>query len=527
MGQIEILPDVVIDQIAAGEVLENPASAVKELIENALDAGAEAIQVSIEAGGLQRICIEDDGKGMDAEDAALCLKRHATSKIRKAEDLNRLKTLGFRGEALAAIGSVSSLELITSNGQIGTKVAIEGGEQLRVSVWPRNRGTTIEIKNLFFNVPARLKFQKSPSASAAAVLKIVQSQALAHPQVAFSLLSHGKSVFSCRSAEWKARIEEVAGKFVHEVDFSQGGIRVKGLVGSPEEAKGNRSGQMLFVNERPIQSLLISRAIKDGFGTRVKETAHPVFVLFFDISPDAVDVNVHPQKKEVRFSDEGKVYSISRQAIQTLFCDEEKSIAPMPWDFAPAPPVPWVPSDIPDGLMQQSSLPMTCPAKPLALLGDFLLLEDAQWKLVDLRGAEARILFEQLQKCKAALQPLMWPYEIDVGSGLEAEEAERLLLQVGIEARALGRRKIAIDALPAGMELADAESFVSLYLSDRTEARLATSVTRTCRASLRSISFDQACLIWAQLQRSSDRNYDPLGKRIVAAIEKQFLSELF
>ncbi|HEY4255313.1 MAG TPA: DNA mismatch repair endonuclease MutL, partial [Chlamydiales bacterium] len=399
MPLISVLPEIVIDQIAAGEVLENPASAIKELLENALDAQAREIRVEIDGGGLQRLFVEDDGCGMDPADAALSIKRHATSKIRAAHDLQKLETMGFRGEALAAIASVSRLEIKTSNGDQATRVIVQGGEVAQIEVCARNKGTTIEAKNLFFNTPARLKFQKSTAACAAAVLKCVETVALAHPKVRFALYSNGKQTFHSHPTDWKKRAEEILGSFAHEVHAA--GLR--GLLGRPEEGKINRSGQFLFVNKRPIFSPLVSRAVKQGFGTRMEERLLPSFLLFLELPSDAVDVNVHPQKREVRFRDESKVFSWVQHAVEKALEIKSTPLPPLPWEFTPssqAEPFSFIANDAPVS-MHAPSFSFSKRAKPLALLGQFLLLEESEgWILLDLRGAEARLLFEAMQSPK-------------------------------------------------------------------------------------------------------------------------------
>ncbi len=527
MNQIYVLPDLVIDQIAAGEVLEQPASAVKELVENALDAGAHSICITIEAGGLQKILIEDDGSGMDRANVSLCLKRHATSKIRTADDLQKLMTMGFRGEALAAIAAVSRLALTTSNGIESTQVLSEGGESVHIFPSVRNRGTSIEVRNLFFNTPARLKFQKSPSACAASVLKTLQTIALAHPQVSFDLISNGRTVFSCRSCNWKKRIAEVSGDLAHEIHASRAGIVVRGMIGLPQQARVNRGGQTLFVNGRPIQSHLISRAVKEGFGTRIDSAMHPLFVLFLEMAPDAVDVNVHPQKREVRFRDEGLIYTVVKQAIENSFAQAIEPIAAVPWEFTPISQTPFVLCDAPLPNIETQTLPIVDATRIIALLGDFLLVEDRSWKLIDLRGAEARILFERMEQGRPPLQQLMWPHEMDAGFAMTAEEMQQLLAEVGIEARALSKKKLAVDALPYGMEISHLEAFIAQFAVNKTHKRLAVALTRTCRASSKPITLEEGRLIWENLQRCQDRQYDPLGKKIIAPINEELLAELF
>lgn len=520
MHQIAVLPDLVIDQIAAGEVLENPASAVKELIENSIDAGATEIRVEIEGGGLQRIQIEDNGSGMNRDDAALCLKRHATSKIQSADDLGRLQTMGFRGEALAALAAVSKLELKTSDGKEGSHLIAQGGQAERIKSFPRNRGTTIEARDLFFNTPARLKFQKSAAACAAAILKTVQTTSLAHPEIAFRLSSNGKLTFDVKPSDWKRRAEEVLGPFAHEILVPS----IRGLLGRPEEGKINRSGQILFVNKRPVFSPLVAKAIKAGFGTRMQETLFPVFLLFLEVAAEEVDVNVHPQKKEVRFRDEGKIYALIQRAVANAFEKSDPSWSPVPWDFTPAPTAPFI-------LREQRAfhieerLPLQSLGRVLALLGDFLLVEMEGWQLIDLKGASARILFEEIEAPEAMVQPLIWPLEVDLNES--AEELCEQLKAAKVESHPLGPRKLAIDALPAGLELTEVPVFLQEFQGGKRDRRLAAIVTRTCRMRARAHSFEEACIIWRKLQSCKDKQYDPLGHLITACLTENTLKGLF
>jgi DNA mismatch repair protein MutL len=524
MPLISLLPDVVIDQIAAGEVLENPASAVKELIENALDAQAQDIRVEIEGGGLLRLLVEDDGCGMDSADAALSLRRHATSKIHAVEDLQKLETMGFRGEALAALASVSKLEIKTSNGKQGTKIVSQGGEITQIEVCARNKGTTIEAKDLFFNTPARLKFQKASSSCAAAVLKSVETIAIAHPRVRFALYSNGKVTFQSHPTDWKKRAEEILGTFAHEVSVSG----LQGLLGRPEEGKLNRSGQLLFVNRRPIFSPLVARAVKQGFGTRMEERLLPSFLLFMEIPSDAVDVNVHPQKREVRFRDESKVFTWVRNAVEKALEAQPAPPPSFPWDFTPLlsqeEPFSFIANDAPAQL-HTPYFSFSKRSKPLALLGKFLLVEQPEgWTLLDVKGAEARLLFEAMQTPKPDVQPLLCPFEWALSPTDVPEEFINLLKNISIEARVIGKKNLAIDALPTGLEISDLPLFLRELSSER---KLAAAITKTCLASRRPISFEAASRIWSELEKCENKNYDPLGRKIQIPVTETFLKELF
>src|SRR3990167_9268258 len=307
---------ICIEDDGCGMSLEDAKlSIVKELIENSLDAGARTIAVSVEKGGERLICIEDDGCGMSLEDAKLSIERHATSKIRTEEDLESLMTMGFRGEALAAISAVSRFEMKTFDGGIGTWISASGGVIEKVEPCARNCGTTVTVRDLFFNTPARKKFLKSSAANLAQISRVVETIALAHPEVSFSLVVDGKNVLKAFQESKEKRIRSFLPFLSSEVK----GVGLWGFIGSPEEAKGHRREQYLFINRRPLFSPLISRAVKMGYGTRISTEAHPSFVLFLDVSPDRIDVNVHPQKKEVRFADEKAIFHLFEKSVSSSF----------------------------------------------------------------------------------------------------------------------------------------------------------------------------------------------------------------
>jgi DNA mismatch repair protein MutL len=317
MSRIHLLPDPLVSQIAAGEVVERPASVVKELIENALDAGASEVEVQLEAGGKGRIAVADDGCGMGGDDALLAFDRHATSKIASFADLERVATLGFRGEALAAIASVARVELTTAErpGE-GHRVLIEGGRVRLAQPLARPRGTTLDVRSLFFNVPARRKFLKSPETELRRALEVVQGYSLARPDVRWRVLHEGRALLDALpaagsegprqriaqlfGAELAARLSPI-GEPAEEMEREVGRERIGGLVGSPETARGRR--QFVFVNRR----LLRDRAVLAAFYRVVREEWRsddfPALFLFLDLPPEELDVNVHPQKAEVRFRD--------------------------------------------------------------------------------------------------------------------------------------------------------------------------------------------------------------------------------
>ena len=319
------LNEEIIGKIAAGEVVENPASAIKELVENSLDAGANCVTVEIRDGGISYLRVTDNGRGIHSRDVRLAFERHATSKIRKSEDLFDLRTLGFRGEALASIAAVSKLVLTTRHAaeQTGTRAVNEGGVMKSITEAASPQGTTIVARDLFFNTPVRLKFLKKPVTEAARVADIIAKLILAHPDIAFRLIHNGKQVYSSsgngdlRSAVFCLYGREEANGMTPV--RSEGAISVNGLVGVGACARSNRSRQTFIVNGRTIRSQLLTQALEDGCRERVTVGHYPTCVLNIQMPISMVDVNVHPNKLEVRFSDEKMLYAYLKGAVADSF----------------------------------------------------------------------------------------------------------------------------------------------------------------------------------------------------------------
>lgn len=359
-SRVRVLSDQTINKIAAGEVIEHPASVVKELVENALDAGATHICVEIQEGGRQLIRVSDNGCGMTHDDALLCLERHATSKIREVEDIQDLLTMGFRGEAIPSIAAISKFTLLTcprtENGEkarVGTFLIVEGGRLLSCDAAPRAPGTTIEVKSLFFNVPVRRKFQKSPSFDAQEILKMLGLLALGYPTIQFELLSDQKILLktpSCISLLTfhellEKRLEAVLGQeyasALLPIKFQQAPFELEGFIGQPTVHKPNRTSQHLFINQRVVTSPLVAHAIREGYGTMLPAQRYPLFVLHLRLPGSYLDVNVHPQKREVRLRQEHELREMIIQAVQTTLRQEQgpilKSELPPEEDISPPP----------------------------------------------------------------------------------------------------------------------------------------------------------------------------------------------
>lgn len=333
-SRIRVLTEHTINQIAAGEVIENPASVVKELVENAIDARSTEICVEIKGGGRQLIRVTDNGIGMNADDALLCLERHATSKIRDVEDIHAISTMGFRGEAIPSIASISKFTLIScpesENGieRLGTMVIVDGGKIIQCVPAAHAQGTTVEVKSLFFNVPVRKKFQKSPAYDANEILKMLSTIALGHPQIKFQLINDNKTELSTSSnlaGSFKEnlgrRVESILGaEFYAATSFVEavnGDYELRGFIGLPAYTRHNRTGQSLFINQRAVSSPLVSFAVREGYGTTLSTHRHPVYVLHLTLPGTLVDVNVHPQKREVRLRQEQTLKETVIRAVQT------------------------------------------------------------------------------------------------------------------------------------------------------------------------------------------------------------------
>ncbi len=312
-----------VNQIAAGEVVERPAAALKELVENSLDAGATWIEVDLTESGRARIRVADNGCGMSAEDAEAALRRHATSKIESVDDLHDVRTLGFRGEALPSIASVSRMRLSTAESDgVRHVVEVEGGDAVPARPQPGPRGTEVEVEDLFFNTPARLKFLKSDSSELSACLEILSKYAVAYPHVAFVVRHNGQpAIATDGSGDALAALAGVWGKDLArglaEVDCEAAGVRVRGFVGPPHLSKPTRAFQYLFVNGRPVRSRTLGAALDQAYRGLIPERRYPVVTLLLDIEPSKVDVNVSPTKSEVRFQHEGSVFDALRYSVRT------------------------------------------------------------------------------------------------------------------------------------------------------------------------------------------------------------------
>ncbi|MES2278192.1 MAG: DNA mismatch repair endonuclease MutL [Bacteroidota bacterium] len=319
---IQLLPDAVANQIAAGEVVQRPASAVKELVENAIDAGADKIQLILKDAGKALIQVIDNGCGMSITDARMCFERHATSKIRKADDLFAIRTMGFRGEAMASIAAIAQVELKTRrhDDELGTSILIEGSEVIKQEPCSCNAGTSISIKNLFYNTPARRNFLKGNPVETRHIIDEFQRIALANPNVFFTMHHDGQEVYHLPAAPLKQRIVHLLGNNYNQrlvpVEEDTSIIKLHGYVGKPEFARRTRGEQFFFVNNRFIKDAYLNHAVLTAFEELLPDESYPLYVLFIDIDPSRIDINVHPTKTEIKYQDDKAIYAIIRSAVK-------------------------------------------------------------------------------------------------------------------------------------------------------------------------------------------------------------------
>ena len=463
-GRVAVLPPRVADQIAAGEVVERPASVVKELVENALDAGARAVRVEIEDGGKSLIRVSDDGDGMSRADAELALSRHATSKIREAADLIGVGTFGFRGEALPAIASVSRFELETSaDGASGTRLRLVGGRREAAEDAVRTRGTTVTVRALFFNTPARRKFLRAQTTETRAVVEALTVLALTRPDVAFTLTSDERALIEVQPAARSIdRVHALWGRGLAEtllpVAHREGPLEVHGFAQRPAQAKPAGRKGYVFVRGRPIRDPFILRAAEAGYRSTIAPGDRPSLILFLDLPGDAVDVNVHPAKLEVRFRDKFFVEKVVEEAVRRAL-GPLSAAAPLgaggsglgAWNVAGGSAVPLE--------MFAGDPRATSPeprAPPLLQVFDTYIVfqTDSGVAIVDQHSAHERVLYErvmrQLSGDGAPAQRLLLPLTLEfTAPELEVIEAHReLLRRVGYEVEPFSGRTVVVHTVP-------------------------------------------------------------------------------
>ena len=515
MPSIRVLDDHVVNRIAAGEVVERPASVLKELVENALDAGARSIEITVEDGGRRRILIADDGSGMDRDDALLALERHATSKLSRFEDLGAIATLGFRGEALPAIAAVSRFVLRTAarDGE-GTEIEVRGGRIASVREIAWGRGTTIEAGGLFFNVPARRKFLKAATTELAHLVRVAGSYALARPDVRFRVDHEGRRLLeSAPTPDRLERLAQVHGRAIADklVPFrrERPGLTVSGFAGRPADALPRRDAQHLFVNGRRVADRLLTHAVNQAYANTVARGVYPSIFLFVDIDPEAVDVNVHPQKSEVRFVRSGEVHDAVRDAIASALSDGRT--IPTLRDLRPivtpgeTPPAFAVREPSPAVGFFDTGEPAALPgrvATPLAQYKDsYIVAQDAEGiVLIDQHVAHERVLYEKYladaERDEVQVQRLLFPATIEVTAeeALVVEEEIEEFRRLGILLEPVGDGTLRLDGVPAMAKEVPHERLVHALIGEAAGTRSAAAGSAELRRKVVTSAACQAAI---------------------------------
>ena len=551
-ARVQLLAEHVADQIAAGEVVERPGSVVKELVENALDAGAHAVRVELEDGGKTLIRVSDDGSGMDREDARLALQRHATSKIRTATDLIGVATFGFRGEALPAIASVSRFELeTTGDGEAGaTRLRVTGGKLEGEDASARQRGTTVTVRGLFYNTPARRKFLRATATETRAAVEALTVLALTRPDVAFSLTSDGRVLLDCSPATrlidrvhalWGAELADT----LLAVSHRAGPLEVTGLAQRPAQARPAGRKGYVFVRGRPIRDPFILRAAEAGYRSTIAPGDRPSLLLFLDLPGDAVDVNVHPAKLEARFRDKFFVEKVVEEAVR-------EALAPLD-AAAPMGAVSHQPSAI-GGLAMPLELfaseaqtadgrRQTAPL--LQLFDTYIVFQAGQAvSIVDQHSAHERVLYEdvmrQLSGDGAPAQRLLLPLTLDFAPAeLDAIEAHReLLARVGYEIEPFSGRSIVVHTAPNPHPRFEAARCLQELVADLAGGRFGGwqnrlerfAATYACRAAIKAgqtLDADEMRQLIVRLLSATLPAHDVHGRPSMVQLPKEELERRF
>ena len=477
MSAIHLLTPEIADAIAAGEVIERPASVVKELVENALDANARRITIDVRGAGKISIRVSDDGEGISAEDLPMAFVRHATSKVTNLSDLDGIATLGFRGEALASIASVADVECSSA----GARIRVRAGNVIERGAGPLLPGVTLEVKDLFANVPARLKFLKSDATELAAIKDVVSAFALLHPHVRFQLTIDARSaVGSTGDGDRRRAIGSVHGVSVATEMLEMIGMPlVSGMVSQPRMSRGTRDGIVLAVNGRPISSRPLLYALEDCYQGLLERGRHPIAVIDIGIDPELVDVNVHPAKREVRFREEGAVFSALQRAVRVALGGSQ----PYQYHSAGGAPAAIARDPTPQLTLHEATASIAVAEvgarvaesmlRPIGQVGSGYLVAEGPdgLVLVDQHAAHERVLYnrllERLRTGRGMSQPLLMPQAVDVEPRLIAAAADHRadLANLGLEYEEFGPRSLRITAVPVEMPAGRATAAVQETLA--------------------------------------------------------------
>ena len=565
------------NQIAAGEVVERPASVVKELVENAIDAGARRIAIHVELGGKRQVRVEDDGEGMEPDDARLAIERHATSKIRRADDLAAILTLGFRGEALPSIASVSHFVLRTRarGWASGTDIRVNGGVVASTVEAPAAEGTSVEVNDLFYNLPARQKFLKSDAAESAQVSRITTQLALAYPEIGFTLTSAGRTVLqSPPAASLRDRLYQLYGERpdLIEVAKEAGGVRVTGYVAALADQGPTRGPQHVFVNRRIVKDRTIAHAIIDAYSVASIKERSPEVHLFIEMAPGAMDVNVHPTKAEVRFRDQSLVHEVVRRALrEALGHAEAPQLQLRPESAASAPfaatipgvlgggayPNRWTATPESAGTMAAATAAMVSAfsraapdIRPMIPLGQFrdtfiIAVDDEGVAIIDQHVAHERVLFERVMEKLTAgrlesqrlLVPLLLEMSPAAHQALVGRTSE--LERFGFEIDPFGENTINVTAVPALLKMEDSAKALKALADDLDgldrgaqvqDALRRIAATTACHAAVKAndpLTWEKMTHILEELRATAYSTVCPHGRPVMLRLTRREIEKNF
>lgn len=558
-NKIHVLADILMNRIAAGEVVERPASVAKELLENSIDAGATDISLFVKDGGTGLIQVMDNGEGMTETDVRLCCERHATSKLTCVEDLDAIHTLGFRGEALASIASVSRMSIVakTDDDLEAHELIIENGVSRELRKTGAPRGCNISVKDLFANVPARRKFLKTRATELRYIIRTFRRLAFAHPHIAFSLYIDGQRTMQLKSGTQEDRIRDILGtqvftRMVH-VEKEMGQVRIHGFISRPGEGRRSRDDQFLFLNQRYIVNKNLNYAISASYGTRLGRDEYPIYILFVEMDPAQYDVNVHPMKIEVRFLDDRFLHSVMRRAVQEGLNQSEViphlHLVPgrrqFEQSFRPQPQTPselgQLSLEVQRPLFEEPHLEVAAPRQTVSIreVPEFWQLHKryilspikSGLTIIDQHVAHERILYERALRAREAQgslsQQLLFPKTVQMSSEdyLALMEMLPQLEKIGFGIKEFGKNTVVLEAVPVEVKTGE-ESDLLLEMIDHfkenktrdTEIWHAVAASFACKAAIKSgdkLSQAEMASLVDQLFATQEPYFCPHGRPVV------------
>jgi len=587
--RIHLLEEHTVNRIAAGEVVERPASVVKELVENSIDAGARTILVEVEQGGKRLLRVVDDGEGMSPADALLSIQRHATSKIRDADDLQSIITLGFRGEALPSIAAVSRFELVTKRADLdtGMRLMVENGQVVEAEECAARDGTTVTVRDLFYNTPARLKFLKSTATELSHITELITRFALAFPEISFRLVHNGQEIFASQgSSDPRHALLAVFGRDVarelRTIDYTEGYLHITGYISPPHLTRPTRAMQSFFVNRRLVRHRVLSRALDDAFRTLTPEGRHPIAAIFLNVPPHSVDVNVHPTKAEVKFAHEGEVYHAVLNAVRQALLQQGMIPSALPglqsgleipapserptpaqtvWQPAPPPPQELLhaellrragvdPAYAPPAEVSPATRPYAEMLEGFQVLGQvnrtYIIASSLRGLLIiDQHVAHERVLYEKLtvlrQKQSIPIQHLLTPlvFHLDRRTATLLGEHQQELQTMGFVIEPFGSDSVVLRGVPAWLGQRNVEAIVRDLLDEISELGIQRRLpltdetlvaTTACKMAVKAgdlLSHAEMMHLLQELAETENPYLCPHGRPVVLVLSIEELEKRF